>query len=158
MINSTKIVVTLAPVHLLIIITFLLVSLLKTQEIERHRFLFQLACERFLVLMNNTLLIKEHRLSSMNQLLKYLHGMHLDVGMSGDRGDFYRRKLAEQIFLNFGISGVNHTNVMALVESAINLEKTTQRLMSEGALTRDAPGVGIGETILDIVARLADMY
>jgi hypothetical protein len=37
--------------------------------------------------MNNTLLIKEHRLSSMNQLLKYLHGMHEDVGMSGDRGD-----------------------------------------------------------------------
>lgn len=117
-----------------------------------------LACERFLVLMNNTLLIKEHRLSSMNQLLKYLHGMHEDVGMSGDRGDFYRRKLAEQIFLNFGISGVNHTNVMVLVESAINLEKTTRRLMSEGALTRDAPGVGIDETILDILARLADMY
>jgi hypothetical protein len=64
--------------------------------------------------------------------------MHEDVGMSGDRGDFYRRKLAEQIFLNFGISGVNHTNVMVLVESAINLEKTTRRLMSEGALTRDA--------------------
>jgi hypothetical protein len=49
--------------------------------------------------------------------------------MSGDRGDFYRRKLAEQIFLNFGISGVNHTNVMVLVESAINLEKTTHAVI-----------------------------
>lgn len=94
----------------------------------------------------------------MKQVLTYLHGMHDDVGMSGDRGDFYRRKLAEQIFLKFGISGVNHTNVLALVEAAINLEKGTRQLMSEGGLTRDAPHIDIDETILDILARLADLY
>ncbi|VDI55508.1 Hypothetical predicted protein [Mytilus galloprovincialis] len=118
----------------------------------------QLACERFLVLMNETLLIKEHRLSNMSQVLKYLNGMHEDVGMSGDRGDFYRRKLAEQIYLKFGISGVNHTNVIVLVESAISLERASRQLMSEGGLTRDAPPIDIDETVLDILARLADMF
>ena len=110
------------------------------------------------MLMNQTLLVKEHRLSSMHQVLKYLNGLHDDDGMSGDRGDFYRRKLAEQIFLKFGISGVNHTNVMVLVESVINLEKSTRNLMSEGGMTRDAPSIEIDETVLDILSRMADMF
>ena len=100
--------------------------------------------------MNETLLVKERRLSSMDQVLKYLNGMHEDIGMSGDRGDFYKRKLAEQIFLKFGISGVNHTNVMVIVEAAIQ--------MGQGGLSRDAPRIDIDETVLDILARLADMF
>lgn len=108
--------------------------------------------------MNETLLVKERRLSSMDQVLKYLNGMHEDIGMSGDRGDFYKRKLAEQIFLKFGISGVNHTNVMVIVEAAIQLEQTTRQLMGQGGLSRDAPRIDIDETVLDILARLADMF
>jgi hypothetical protein len=65
--------------------------------------------------------------------------MHEDVGMSGDRGDFYRRKLAEQIFLNFGISGVNHTNVMVLVESAINLSCCHSCTRGRGKLETQHP-------------------
>lgn len=108
--------------------------------------------------MNNTGLVKERRLSSMNQVLTYLIGRHDDVGLSGDRGDLYRRKLAEQIFLAFAINGVDHNNVVVIVESAIQLEQETRRILMGSANTRfSAPGVRIDEQVLNILARIAEI-
>lgn len=119
----------------------------------------KVACERIILMMNNTGLVKERRLSSMNQVLTYLIGRHDDVGLSGDRGDLYRRKLAEQIFLAFAINGVDHNNVVVIVESAIQLEQETRRILMGSANTRfSAPGVRIDEQVLNILARIAEIF
>uniref|UniRef100_K1QDU1 Uncharacterized protein n=2 Tax=Magallana gigas TaxID=29159 RepID=K1QDU1_MAGGI len=119
----------------------------------------QVACERIILMMNNTGLVKERRLSSMNQVLTYLIGRHDDIGLSGDRGDLYRRKLAEQIFLAFAINGVDHNNVVVIVESAIQLEQETRRILMGSANTRfSAPGVRIDEQVLNILARIAEIF
>lgn len=119
----------------------------------------KVACERIILMMNNTGLVKERRLSSMNQVLTYLIGRHDDIGLSGDRGDLYRRKLAEQIFLAFAINGVDHNNVVVIVESAIQLEQETRRILMGSANTRfSAPGVRIDEQVLNILARIAEIF
>uniref|UniRef100_A0A0B6ZZE4 Uncharacterized protein n=1 Tax=Arion vulgaris TaxID=1028688 RepID=A0A0B6ZZE4_9EUPU len=62
------------------------------------------ASEKIILLMNNTnMLTRHYRLTSMNDVLIYLTGNHEDQGMPGDRGDFYRRKLAEQMFIHYSI-------------------------------------------------------
>lgn len=109
--------------------------------------------------MNNTELVKERRLSSMDQVLSYLTGKHDDVGLSGDRGDLYRRKLAEQIFLAFAVDGIDHNNVTVIVESAILLERETRRILMGSANSRfSAPGVNIDEQVLNILARIAEIF
>ncbi|KAK3595290.1 hypothetical protein CHS0354_010900 [Potamilus streckersoni] len=117
------------------------------------------ACERIVLMLNNTEIVKELRLKSMNDVLKYLNGQHDDLGLSGDRGDFYRRKLAEQMYLNFSIQGVDHTNVMSVVEAAILLERETRKTFGSSTQNRDwAPSVEIDETILDILTRIAGIF
>ncbi|XP_022318096.1 uncharacterized protein LOC111121221 [Crassostrea virginica] len=119
----------------------------------------QVACERIILMMNNTELVKERRLSSMDQVLSYLTGKHDDVGLSGDRGDLYRRKLAEQIFLAFAVDGIDHNNVTVIVESAILLERETRRILMGSANSRfSAPGVNIDEQVLNILARIAEIF
>ncbi|XP_048761119.2 uncharacterized protein LOC125670160 [Ostrea edulis] len=119
----------------------------------------QVACERIILMMNNTGLVKERRLSSMDQVVTYLIGNHDDIGLSGDRGDLYRRKLAEQIFLAFAVDGVDHNNVVVIVEAAIKLERETRRILMNSADTRySAPGVKIDEQVLNILARIAEIF
>lgn len=89
----------------------------------------------------------------------YLQGNHADVGLSGDRGDLYRRKLAEQMYLNFRIQGVDHNNVMVVVAAALGLEKQTRGILSDGASNRDlAPPILIDDQVLNILARIADVF
>lgn len=58
------------------------------------------AIQQIILMMNNTrLLNKPNAVVYIDDVFVYLTGNHHDVGLSGDRGDFYRRKLAEQIFL-----------------------------------------------------------
>lgn len=110
-------------------------------------------------MMNNTRLLKEKRITSMDEVLVYLQGYHDDVGLSGDRGDFYRRKLAEQIFTTFAIDGVTHRNVMAVVEAAISLNRETSRILKMSARDREwGPVINIDDGILNILARIADLF
>ncbi|XP_060082687.1 uncharacterized protein LOC132561978 [Ylistrum balloti] len=119
----------------------------------------QVAIERIILMMNNTKLIKERRISTIQQVQTYLRGNHDDIGMSGDRGDFYRRKLAEQIYVNFNVSGVTHSNIEVIVETAIQLEKRTQALLAGCAFnTNAAPSVQIEDPILDILSKIADVF
>ncbi|XP_021358655.1 uncharacterized protein LOC110453812 [Mizuhopecten yessoensis] len=119
----------------------------------------QVAIERIILMMNNTNLIKERRISSIAQVQTYLRGCHDDVGMSGDRGDFYRRKLAEQIHINFNVNGVTHSNVEVVVDTAIQLEKRTRATLSGCAFnTQSAPSFEIDDPILDILAKIADVF
>lgn len=117
------------------------------------------ACERIMLLLNNSEMTKKRRMESMADVLKYLKGEHDDVGLCGDRGDFYRRKLAEQIHLSFAVEGVTHNNIMSVVESAIVLERETRQALQCSALSRTrAPHVSIDETILNILCRMADVF
>ncbi|KAL3869814.1 hypothetical protein ACJMK2_042448 [Sinanodonta woodiana] len=117
------------------------------------------ASERIILMLNNTEMVKDVRLKSMNDVLRYLNGQHDDVGLSGDRGDFYRRKLAEQMYLNFSIQGVDHTNVVSVVEAVIMLERETRNTFANSKQSRDwAPSVQIDETILDILTRIAGIF
>lgn len=110
-------------------------------------------------MMNNTKLIKERRLSSIEQVQTYLRGNHDDVGMCGDRGDFYRRQLAEQIYLNFNVRGVSHSNIEAIVDTAIQLERRTRALLSGSAFnTQAAPSIQVDDPILDILSKIADVF
>lgn len=120
---------------------------------------FQVACQRILLMMNNTELLSIPRLSSIDEALMYLQGLHADVGLSGDRGDLYRRKLAEQMYLNFRIQGVNHNNVVQIVAAALDLEKQTRRILSDAASNRDvAPPILLDDQILNILAKIADVF
>ena len=111
-----------------------------------------------MLMMNNTRLVKERRLTNMEQVLTYLTGMHDDVGLSGDRGDFYRRKLAEQIFTSFAVDGVDHNNVVVLVEAAIALESQTRKILEGSAMTRNsAPAINIDEQVLNVLSRIAEI-
>ncbi|XP_048255897.1 uncharacterized protein LOC125382067 [Haliotis rufescens] len=117
------------------------------------------SCERILLLMNNTRMLRHTRLSTMDDVLLYLNGMHDDVGLSGDRGDFYRRKLAEELYTTFSVHGVDYTNIDAVVAGAIDLERQTRFILAESGRRRDrAPPVHYDEQVLDILARIADMH
>ncbi|KAK7100637.1 uncharacterized protein [Littorina saxatilis] len=117
------------------------------------------ASERFILMMNNTqLLTRNHRLASINEVVDYLLGNHDDFGMSGDRGDFYRRKLAEQIYTNFGIHNITHTNIMNLVYDTIKLEESTRLALAQCGIERTwAPPIQVDPQVLDVLARIADM-
>ncbi|XP_041358054.1 uncharacterized protein LOC121374965 [Gigantopelta aegis] len=115
-------------------------------------------CERLMLLMNNTELVKHRRMTCMDDVLLFLGGNHDDVGLYGDRGDFYRRKLAEEIYTAFAVHGVTHENVMSVVMGAIKLERDTRLIIEQGGLERGvAPPVSIDDTVLDILARIANM-
>lgn len=117
------------------------------------------ACEKIMLLMNNTRLLKHPRLSTMDEVLMYLHGEHDDLGLPGDRGDLWRRKLAEQVYLHYAVHGVDHTNVIQIVDAAILLRKTTSRILAENPNRQEAPPyVDISDTMLDILGRIADMH
>ncbi|XP_060584549.1 uncharacterized protein LOC132740623 [Ruditapes philippinarum] len=123
-----------------------------------HR-IASVAIERVMLMMNNTEMCKIRRLDNIEQALIFLAGNHDDEGMSGDRGDFYRRKLADQMHVAFAVEGVTHYNVFSVVKAAIVLEQETRKALAESAKSRDvAPYVEIDETILDILARLADIF
>lgn len=112
-----------------------------------------------MLMMNNTEMCKIRRLENIDQALVFLAGKHDDEGLSGDRGDFYRRKLADQMHVMFAVEGVTHTNVQSVVEAAIVLERETRKVLADCAKSREeAPHVEIDETILDILARLADIF
>ncbi|KAK3782548.1 hypothetical protein RRG08_061778 [Elysia crispata] len=118
------------------------------------------ACEKIILLMNNTrMLTRHHRLSCMNDVLIYLTGNHEDQGMPGDRGDFYRRKLAEQIYIHYSIQNVDHTNILALIDGILRLEHECRMTLANCGTQRDqAPPVNVDGQILDIIGRLADLY
>ena len=102
---------------------------------------------------------KIRRLQNINEALLFLSGKHDDVGLSGDRGDFYKRQLADQIHVTFGVEGVTHDNVVSVVEAAITLEKETRQALRNSAQSRySAPVVDIDENILNILARIADVF
>ncbi|GFN95029.1 hypothetical protein PoB_002153500 [Plakobranchus ocellatus] len=118
------------------------------------------ACEKIILLMNNTrMLTRHHRLHCMNDVLVYLTGNHEDQGMPGDRGDYYRRKLAEQIYIHFSIQNVDHTNVLALVDGLLRLEHDCRMTLANCGAKRDqAPPINVDSQILNIIGRLADIY
>lgn len=118
------------------------------------------AMERFILMMNNTLLLtKHHRLANIYEVVDYLLGNHDDVHCNGDRGDFYRRKLAEQIYLNFGVHNITHDNVFNLVRDTIQLESDTRFALAECGYSRNAaPPIEIDSQVLDVIARIADMH
>lgn len=119
----------------------------------------QVAQERIMLMMNNTEMCKVRRMRNMADVLTFLNGQHDDQGMSGDRGDFYRRKLADQLHVTFAVEGVTHNNVVSVVEAAIILERETRRVLASSAQGRDiAPTVNIDDTILNILARIADLF
>lgn len=119
----------------------------------------QVALEKIMLMMNNTNLIKERRITNMAQVQTYLRGCHDDVGMPGDRGDFYRRKLAEQIYIHFNVEGVTHTNIEVVVDTAIQLEKRTRQILSGCAFnTQSAPSIQLDDPILDILSKIADVF
>lgn len=123
-----------------------------------HR-IASVAIERIMLMMNNTEMCKIRRLENIDQAVLFLTGKHDDEGKSGDRGDFYRRKLADQMHVTFAVEGVTHNNVLSVVEAARILEFETRKALGESAKTRDvAPNVEIDETILNILARLADVF
>ena len=93
------------------------------------------------------------------QVVDYLLGNHDDVNCSGDRGDFYRRKLAEQIYINFGVHYITHDNVLNLVRDAIQLESDTRHALAKcGAQRVSAPSINVDSQVLDVLARIADMH
>lgn len=118
------------------------------------------AFERFILMMNNTLLLtRHHRLANIQQVVDYLLGSHDDIGCNGDRGDFYRRKLAEQIYLNFGIHYITHQNVLNLVRDTIKLERETRLALETcGAHRTSAPYIHVDQQVMDVLARIADMH
>ncbi|XP_076440852.1 uncharacterized protein LOC143280153 [Babylonia areolata] len=118
------------------------------------------AIERFILMMNNTLLLtRNHRLANIYEVVDYLLGNHDDVGCNGDRGDFYRRKLAEQIYVYFGVHYVTHDNVINLVRDAIQLESDTRLVLAQCGLNRtSAPPIQVDDQVLDVLARIADMH
>ncbi|CAL1529839.1 unnamed protein product [Lymnaea stagnalis] len=117
------------------------------------------AQENIILLMNNTrMLTRHHRLASMNDVLVYLTGNHEDQGMPGDRGDFYRRKLAEQLYLHYAIQNIDHTNVLTLVEGLLRLEQDCRKILSSLACHRsEAPPINVDGQILNVIARLANI-
>ncbi|GFR89799.1 hypothetical protein ElyMa_006134400 [Elysia marginata] len=118
------------------------------------------ACEKIILLMNNTrMLTRHHRLSCMNDVLIYLTGNHEDQGLPGNRGDFYRRKLAEQIYVHYSIENVDHTNILTLMEGILMLEQECRMTLASCGTRRDqAPPINVDCQILDIIGRLAGLY
>ncbi|KAK0062909.1 hypothetical protein Bpfe_007629 [Biomphalaria pfeifferi] len=118
------------------------------------------AQENIILMMNNThMLTRHHRLASMNDVLIYLTGNHEDQGLPGDRGDFYRRKLAEQIYLHYAVQNIDHTNVLILVEGLIRLEKDCRQVLAALACHRaEAPPINVDGQILDVIGRLAEVH
>ena len=111
------------------------------------------AIQQLILMMNNThMLNKPNAIVYIDDIFIYLNGHHHDVGLSGDRGDFYRRKLAEQIFLNCAIQGIDHCNVVSVVNAAIDLEKVS-RLALAGELPDES--VDIDYVMLDILRKIA---
>jgi hypothetical protein len=117
------------------------------------------ASEKIILLMNNTeLLTRHYRLASMNDVLVYLTGNHEDQGMPGDRGDFYCRKLAEQLYVHYGIQNIDHYNVLAFVEGLVGLEHDCRSILCQFACQRaEAPPITVDGQILDIIGRLTDL-
>ncbi|KAL4236521.1 hypothetical protein ACF0H5_004907 [Mactra antiquata] len=123
-----------------------------------HR-IASVALQRIMLMMNNTELCKIKRLDNVDQVLLFLSGQHDDNGLSGDRGDFYKRKLADQIHTTFAVEGVTHKNVQSIVEAAIVLERETRNVLGQSAKSRAlAPTVDIDETILNILSRISDVF
>lgn len=118
------------------------------------------ASEQVILLMNNTrMLTRHHRLTCMNDVLIYLTGNHEDQGLPGDRGDFYRRKLAEQLYIHYSIENVDHTNILNLMEGILHLEQDCRMTLARCGTERNvAPPISVDCQILDIIGRLADFY
>ncbi|XP_005111200.1 uncharacterized protein LOC101845736 [Aplysia californica] len=118
------------------------------------------ACEKVILLMNNTrMLTRHHRLASMNDVLVYLTGHHEDEGLPGDRGDFYRRKLAEQLYVHYSLQNVDHSNVLSFVDGLLRLERDCRFVLSErGCRRSEAPPINVDGQILDMIGRLADVH
>ncbi|XP_052777164.1 uncharacterized protein LOC128214638 [Mya arenaria] len=117
------------------------------------------AMERIMLMLNNTELCTIRRLSNIREALMFLQGKFDDPKLPGDTGEFYRRKLADQIHVTFAVEGVTHDNVLSVVEAAIVLERETRRTLSTSAYSREtAPPVDIDETILNILTRIADVF
>uniref|UniRef100_A0A0L8IBD5 Uncharacterized protein n=1 Tax=Octopus bimaculoides TaxID=37653 RepID=A0A0L8IBD5_OCTBM len=109
--------------------------------------------QRLILMMNEThMLIPPNSVKNIHDVLLYLSGGHEDVGMSGDRGDFYRRKLAEQIYLNFAIQGIDHYNVIAVIKAAIDLEEISKLVMF-GELSEE--NIAIDDRMFSILARIS---
>jgi len=118
------------------------------------------ASQKLILLMNNTtLLTRHHRLTSMNEILVYLTGHAEDEGMPGDRGDFYRRKLAEQLYHHFNIYNVDHTNVLDFVCAVVRLEHETRNALTRCPRMPDAaPHINVDDQVLDMVGRLSNVH
>ncbi|KAH3779489.1 uncharacterized protein LOC127842911 [Dreissena polymorpha] len=117
------------------------------------------AQERILLMLNNTGMCAIRRLANIREALMYLEGKFDDPKLPGDTGEFYRRKLADQLHVTFAVEGVTHTNILSVVEAAIILERETRRALADSAKSRFvAPSVEIDETILEILARIADVF
>lgn len=79
--------------------------------------------------------------------------------MPGDRGDFYRRKLAEQIYLHYSIQNIDHINILALIEGLLRLEHDCRAILSAQACQRStAPPVNVDGQILSVIGRLAEIH
>lgn len=116
------------------------------------------AIERIMLMMNNTQLCPLRRLSTIQEALFFLQGKY-ESSLPGDTGDFFRRKLADQLHVTFAVDGVTHDNILSIVEAAIILEQETRRVLASSAKSRDvAPKVDIDETIINILARIADVF
>ena len=86
-------------------------------------------------------------------------GHHEDEGMPGDRGDFNRRMLSEQIHHHFHIYNLDHTNILQFIDGLICLEKDCRMILSRlGGEKLNVPPVRVDDQILDIVGRLADVH
>lgn len=109
--------------------------------------------QRLILMMNDThMLIPPNSVKTIHDVLLYLSGGHEDVCMPGDRGDFYRRKLAEQIYLNFAIQGIDHYNVITIIKAAIHLEEDSKSVMF-GELPDDY--IAIDDRMFSILARIS---
>ena len=60
------------------------------------------AIERIMLMMNNSELVPIRRLSNIQEALMFLQGKY-DSERPGDTGDFFRRKLADQLHVTFAV-------------------------------------------------------
>ncbi|GAB1602732.1 hypothetical protein Ahia01_000553200, partial [Argonauta hians] len=112
-----------------------------------------IAIQRLILMMNDTnMLIPPNSVKTVNDVIYYLKGKHIDIGLSGDRGDFYRRKLAEIIYLNFAIQGVDHINVLSIVNAAVHLEKVSRMILLGRMREQD---IDISDRMFSVLSKIS---
>lgn len=114
------------------------------------------ASERITLSMNETEMY-EHKLSDIRKVLSLLKG-EFEADLPGDTGDYFRRKLANQLHLTYAIDGLTHNNILPVVESAIILEEATRRVLTKSTKRAEAPSIEIDDTILDILTRISGVH